>query len=947
MNELRIEQFSKFYDALMSNAPDGYKPWIFPCAKQGKNPAPSAIMKIDSTSNGSWHHESARLTKEQALEHIRHGWNIGISARKDDPLVIGDIDEIEYLKQIPENTLTSTSRKRAGAHFFGWNKDNSAKVNLPTDFGEIRANNQYVLAPGSYVPFNLEDTKDKKAFDNLDESAEMDELVGYYTVRDAVSPRELVFDDFPQFFKDKQRENIEAEAIVKQRIKPREFGGEGKYSALFKLKMSDIVGALPSNERNGHPLHESDTDSNFSLSADGSICHCWRHLVSLNPVQFLAVKAGFAKCEDAGTPHEGRGMSKIKGDKAGYEAAYNEAVKMKLIKEWDNNIGDNNLPLIKVGGSGVLVSKIAEDIADVFSEHETLFYKQEVREIVEVSKIQHDDEDKSFIGFSVIKPKRFITLSEKYFTPFVYDIKKTESGKKELIKVPKSLTNDKANIILASPHFQERMATIKRIFSVPMPMMYKGELSFPRVGYDDRFYSWLNPNTPVINTAGMTINKAKNIIENIFKEFCFENEQDYINSIAGVMTPFLRGLFPEFSTRTPMFFYVANRERAGKDYLASITGLLLEDQAIDEPPISDGESNGNKNDELRKKLLSCALQGRRRLHFANNKGRMNNSVLEAALTSKTISDRMLGRNEVVTVENELDISASGNVGITFTPDLSNRCIFIKLFLDIENANDREFNNPDLHGWIKKHRGEVLSAIFFLIEDWVKNGSKSGSKRFASFPEWANICGGIMENAGFGSPCIPNDKTLTIGGDTESQEMKQLFETAYNNHPEEPIKKAVLIDIIKQDEALFPYIDWENKSDQAKFGKKLIKFYGRVFSDIRLNVINPEDRTARHKIIFTKQKKEGHYQVGKVGKVGNVFTTTPHINKNNDNNKTKSVLDGLSPYQPYQDTKIPVVNGKKVGKVYSEGQNETLKKLSICPKCSTPMLNNKCLNGDCK
>jgi hypothetical protein len=51
-----------------------------------------------------------------------------------------------------------------------------------------------------------------------------------------------------------------------------------------------------------------------------------------------------------------------------------------------------------------------------------------------------------------------------------------------------------------------------------------------------------------------------------YKEFCFKDEQDKINAIAGLLTPYLRGLFKNFNTRTPLFFYMANRERAGKDY---------------------------------------------------------------------------------------------------------------------------------------------------------------------------------------------------------------------------------------------------------------------------------------------------------------------------------------------------------------------------------------------
>ncbi len=342
-NDFRVNQFKRFYELLMKNAPLGYKPWFFPCDKGGKNPSALAILKLDKESKGSWHHDSARLDYEGVIEHIQQGYNIGISARNGDPLIIGDIDEKQYLDQVPKETLTAISRKRCGRHFFGWDKDGSAKVNIPTNYGELRSNNQYVLACGSYVAFDLTNEKEKKAFDNLSEEAKKDKYLGYYTLGEEYSPKEIGFDELPEFFKMHILMGEQEVHEEEPKKEYKEFQGEGKYSELFKLKMSDIIGKLPASKRVGHPLHESDTDSNFSISSDGSLCHCWRHLRALNPVQFLCVKAGYCDCLTAGTPHRERDKngkflpqkpSKLKGDKEAFEVAYKEAVKLGLIKEY-------------------------------------------------------------------------------------------------------------------------------------------------------------------------------------------------------------------------------------------------------------------------------------------------------------------------------------------------------------------------------------------------------------------------------------------------------------------------------------------------------------------------------------------------------------------------------------------------------------------------------------
>ncbi len=319
-----VKEFEKFYGLLMQNAPNGYAPWFFLLKKMGKDPA----------TRGSWKDESARLTKEQAIGYIRQGYNIAIAARHEDSLILTDIDNKDFLDQAPKDTLIVTSRKRCGIHAFGWDKDHSAKINIPTDNGEVRADDQYLVACGSYVPFNMDSEKDKKAFDALPEEAREDRDFGYYTVKTELPPRLMTFDDLPNFFKQKAREDYENTARVKQTEERKEYSGAGgKYDTLFKLKASDVVG-WPSRARSGHPLHDSDTDANFSMSTDGSLATCWRHMVSLNAVQLLCIEAGYANCEDAGTPHMGRGYSKIKGDKKALEIAYKLAIKKNLISEY-------------------------------------------------------------------------------------------------------------------------------------------------------------------------------------------------------------------------------------------------------------------------------------------------------------------------------------------------------------------------------------------------------------------------------------------------------------------------------------------------------------------------------------------------------------------------------------------------------------------------------------
>lgn len=528
--------------------------------------------------------------------------------------------------------------------------------------------------------------------------------------------------------------------------------------------------------------------------------------------------------------------------------------KIKNPEEELDEDDDGQIPIIKpevkIPHSGKLISEFAKEVGHILKPHDTIFFRPESRDLVEINRIHDMEGNIESIGFVEVNANRLITLIEKYMMPYVATQSAGEFKNKK-----KSINNSLAATLLESSQFHEEISKIKRIFTTPIPIMYEGKLTFPKKGYDPRFGSWLPYNAPEISNTEMTLEQAKQIIYGLYKEFCFKDKQDYTNAIAALLTPFLRGIFSSFTCRTPVFFYIANRERAGKDYCAGITSVLYEGYSLEEPPICNSEKSSGSNDELRKKVLAALMSGRKRLHFSNNRGYIDNAVFEGIITSEKYSDRMLGRNELLTFDNEIDFSLSGNVGIGFTADLANRSRLIRLFLDIEDANQRKFDNPNLHLYVKENRELILSALYALVRNWITNGSKTSTIPFASFPEWSRICGGIMEAAGYDSPCNPDKETLGLGGDIETQDMKTLFELAYEKYPEQWINKNAIRAIVEEEDNLFSYLDFDKKADQTKFGNLVKKFVGRVLSDIQLKIKDNNARSTRQELMFSKQKSE--------------------------------------------------------------------------------------------
>lgn len=541
-------------------------------------------------------------------------------------------------------------------------------------------------------------------------------------------------------------------------------------------------------------------------------------------------------------------LRSLKEEKTIEEVAEEFAKELGL--EYDARQEDDKV-WIKHPGPGRLHSEMIKEVAEVLKDKNKIFLRPESQDIVELTRLkEHELDTKTYEGFQIVKPNRFITLIENYITPFI-TVKNPENG--NFIEKEKSISAELANTVLSSEELKNELKPIRRLFTVPIPVMYKGELTFPKKGYDDRFDSWLPQDAPDLTNPNMGIQEATAILKGVYKEFCFKDKQDYHNAIAALLTPYLKGLYPQFNTRAPIFCYLANRERSGKDYCAGITGIVYENTSLEEPPISTGESSfADSSNELRKKILSAFMSGRQRLHFANNKGFINNSTLESVATAKSWSDRQLGKSENLVFDNMIDFSLSGNVGITYTPDLANRMVFINLFLDIEDANSRRFSNPNLHEYVSKRRGEILSALFALVRNWIDKGSVAGSKPFTSFPEWARVCGGILEAAGFNSPCVKNDELAGEESDPETAEMKELFEICYANHKDVWITKNTIIELVRQNDEIFTSIDFNSKAGLTKFGIKIKKFIGRIQSGILLKVDDVKEKGFRQKFMFSKQ-----------------------------------------------------------------------------------------------
>ena len=274
---------------------------------------------------------------------------------------------------------------------------------------------------------------------------------------------------------------------------------------------------------------------------------------------------------------------------------------------------------------------------------------------------------------------------------------------------------------------------------------------------------------------GFEINskEAEVVLNEVFREFELQS-QDKTNAIARLLTPHCQGLMG-WRKRSPLWVMTANKPRSGKDCMAMIAPIVHSQLATQDPPLEYEE-------EVKRRITTALMAGRRFMHFANCRSDLDNPSLEAAVTTEYWTDRAIGTSYEETVPNEIMFSLSYNGSLPLTPDLARRMCVIRVFNSREDkdANEKKYDN-NLHAMLSAFeppvdeanprtylcRRNVLAALDALIVKWAKEGGKPGCHN-TSFPEWAHYVGGILVANDLGDPTRPDTaiQSMTTSTDWE-------------------------------------------------------------------------------------------------------------------------------------------------------------------------------------
>ena len=423
-------------------------------------------------------------------------------------------------------------------------------------------------------------------------------------------------------------------------------------------------------------------------------------------------------------------------------------------------------------------------------------------------------------SLSTVTARAFRTRIEDYVIPF----RVIKSQYAELIAFNRTISKEEAETVLESKQFIQQLPIIRAVNNVRLPVnRASGRLELLPEGYDPQSMIFTASGGPEVEDPGPA--DSRSFLHAILDEFCFlEDDRERATSviIAAMLTLFVSHIIPTGAQR-PGFLYTANAEGSGKTLLARLA-------IIPRIGFTPTGSLPEQEEEIQKRVFSAAVAGSPVFFLDNGKRHVSSGALESALTAPFIEGRILGKSQMLFVENMMTVFLTGN-GATISPDLRRRVLHVDLFLREAKAEDRKINYPLDEPTIRDLRPAILSALWGITLDWARAGRPPPKIKMNGCESWSDVVAGILEHADFASPCTPAPSSLS--GDRDTEEMAKLAASMATRKRE--FRFADLIDLCHE-LGLFTRLigDGEDPEPLARkertiFSRILSKFNGRIFA----------------------------------------------------------------------------------------------------------------------
>ncbi len=331
-------------------------------------------------------------------------------------------------------------------------------------------------------------------------------------------------------------------------------------------------------------------------------------------------------------------------------------------------------------------------------------------------------------------------------------------------------------------------------------------------------------------------------LEGLLAEFRFAKPEDRAAALSAMLTAAVR---PSLSV-APAFSVTASAPGSGKSYLASTIVPFAG------PGHAAKVSYPTSAEEASKAMLSALSSNPAAVVFDDMQSDWRPfGAINRMLTSDTITDRVLGTNQTMTVSTRSLIIGTGN-NISPVRDMTRRVVTIRLHHRVETpALERYYGNPA--ETVARQREAYVSAALTIVAAWRAAGSpRQDLPTIASYGEWSDLCRQPLVWLGLPDPA--SSLIEQINHDPERDLLGALLKAWHAAHGEDPVEVRALASSYGHtdlEEALedLPVSD-RGEINRSKLGWYLKQNAGRVVGGLELRRVDSAHRTAWQVVTLT-------------------------------------------------------------------------------------------------
>ena len=326
----------------------------------------------------------------------------------------------------------------------------------------------------------------------------------------------------------------------------------------------------------------------------------------------------------------------------------------------------------------------------------------------------------------------------------------------------------------------------------------------------------------------LDIAEARRLLLEAICDFPFTDQASRAHAVALMLLPFIRRAIKD--APTPLHIIESPTPGSGKGRLADLVAVINTGEPCNPTTLSASSA------ENRKKFTSLMVVGVSIILLDNipQNCTLNDPALASVLTSTQPTDRLLGSNQMLSLNNQAVWIATAN-NPRFTLEIARRSVRIRIDPRMDRPWLRKnFRHEDLLTWAQHHRPELVQACLTLVLAWRAEGCpRWRGNPLGSFEDWSAVLGGILHVSGIPG-FLGNLETMYVDADVETPEWCALTQLWWERFGGESVKASDLHVLCQQHEVLSDVIGYGGlRSQVSKLGRALNRNIDRFFGDFKI------------------------------------------------------------------------------------------------------------------